>query len=111
MTNNWQTKIERIECTTFPKTKVCIFIFVSFKNASDCIIIETPLKEISPEIIGMIFNENSFDNSLQPRVISTIPYNIPCVSFAENPSFSISGASSFVRKENTFNEHKSSLIK
>ena len=74
-----QIKIERINCTHFDITKLCVFIFADFKNAKDCIIIEIPLKEISAQIAKM-FGFIEFESSFAPRVTSTIPYKIPFIS-------------------------------
>ena len=58
--------------------KLCAFILAVFKNESDCIIIETPLKEISPQIVG-IFGFVKEESSFAPRVTSTNPNKKPLI--------------------------------
>ena len=71
-----QIIIDKIVSTHFDKMKLCAFIFAVFKNESDCIIIEIPLNEISPQMIGM-FGGVKFDNSFAPLVTSSVPNKIP----------------------------------
>ena len=71
-----QIIIDKIVSTHFDKMKLCAFIFAVFKKESDCIIIEIPLNEISPQIIGM-FGGDKFDNSFAPLVTSSVPNKIP----------------------------------
>ena len=52
--------------------KLCAFIFACFKNESDCIIIEIPLNEISPQIAGIV-GVARLESSFAPRVTSKIP--------------------------------------
>jgi len=89
--------------------KLCIFIFVSFKNAIDCIIIDTPLNDTSPEIIGKSLSENMLESSFAPLVISTSPNKIPFVSVLEKPSLFVRGQIKFVSKSNAPRVSNSSL--
>lgn len=71
-----QIIIDKIVSTHFDKMKLCAFIFAVFKKESDCIIIEIPLNEISPQMIGM-FGGVKLDNSFAPLVTSSVPNKIP----------------------------------
>ena len=72
MINILQIKIDKIPSTHFEKMKLCAFIFAVFKNESDCMIIDIPLNETSPQIIGAQ-EEPNFESSFAPRVTSKIP--------------------------------------
>ena len=73
MINIKHKNIVNMECTHFEKIKVCVFIFASFKNAIDWVIIEMPLKEIIPEVKTIDSVEIFSDNVLAPLVTSNIP--------------------------------------
>ena len=73
-----QIIIEKIISTHFDKMKLCAFIFAVFKNESDCIIIEIPLKEISPQIAGM-FGVFKSESSFTPLVTSIKPNKKPLI--------------------------------
>jgi hypothetical protein len=81
---------------------------VFFKNAIDCIIIDIPLSDISPEISEIVDGDVIADNSLQPRVISTIPNKQPRSCDFVIPILETSGKIVFVIMLNTFKIVKSS---
>ena len=68
-----QTNIETIICAIFEKTKLHIFIFVVFKKAIDCMIIDNPLNDKIPEQIEIERGEIVDESSLHPRVTSIKP--------------------------------------
>ena len=67
-----QIIIDKTISTHFDKMKLCAFIFACFKNESDCIIIEIPLNEMSPQMAEMV-GEDWDESSFAPRVTSKIP--------------------------------------
>lgn len=75
-----QIIIESNICTHFEKMKVCVFILACFKKDNDCIIIDIPLNEISPQINAML-GLNESERFLMPCVTSIKPYKNPEISF------------------------------
>ena len=62
-----------IECISLNFINQCIFILVFFKNDIDCMIIDSPLNEIMPEVRAIEIVEISLENDLQPLVTSRKP--------------------------------------
>ena len=108
---NWQINIDNNECATLPKTKLRVFICVFFKKDIDCIMIEIPLSEISPVIRDIVVGVTMCANSLQPRVISTIPYKHPDICCFDKPKFDVIGWIRLVRVLKIFNIVRSSESK
>ena len=72
MTNKLQIKIDKIPSTHFDNMKLCAFILANFKNESDCMMIEIPLNETSPQITDVL-ERPKIESSFAPRVTSKIP--------------------------------------
>ena len=53
--------------------KVCAFILVSFKNAIDCIMIDSPLKDKIPEVSAREVLLGIIESSFAPLVTSKMP--------------------------------------
>ena len=53
--------------------KLCAFILASFKNAIDCIMIESPLNDKIPDVIIIELFEIFDESVFAPRVTSKIP--------------------------------------
>ena len=105
-----QIIIERMHCTHFEIIKLCAFILAFFRKDIDCIIIEIPLNEMSPQIIGALeldINESSF----APLVTSRIPNKIDFIEFSLNPNFDSSGNEIFASVLKMFNRSNISAIK
>ena len=74
MTSNIaQNIIDKIICTHFEKIKLCAFILASFKNAIDCIIIDSPLNDKIPDAKTIERVDVDVDKIFDPRVTSKIP--------------------------------------
>ena len=73
MMNKKHNIIENKLCTHFEKTKLCAFIFESFKKAIDCIIIENPLNDKIPEVKIIDILLGKIESVFAPRVTSKIP--------------------------------------
>lgn len=71
--NRAQIIIEKTQCTHFEKMKLCAFILASFKNAIDCIIIESPLKDTIPVARMSDDCVGEIDKTLAPLVTSKMP--------------------------------------
>ena len=72
MIKTLQINNDKIINTHFEKIKQCVFIFACCKNDIDCMMIETPLKDINPQIIGAVF-EPRHARSFAPCVTSASP--------------------------------------
>ena len=71
--NRAQIIIETTQCTHFAKIKLCAFILASFKNAIDCIMIDSPLKDTIPVARIKDDEDGKTDKIFAPLVTSKTP--------------------------------------
>ncbi len=107
---NLQINIDKMHCTHFEIIKLCAFILAFFKKDKDCIIIEIPLKEISPQIIGAV-EVDIKESSFEPLVTSKMPNKIDFIEFLLNPNFESIGNNIFVSVLKMFNTSNISAIR
>ncbi len=105
------TNIEKIKCTNFENMKVCVFIFVTFKNAIDWKIIERPLKDKIPEVKISEDFPGLIERVATPLVTSKIPYINPSWHVGESLNIEKIGLNNLSSRSNTSNFLSSSAIK
>ena len=90
--------------------KLCAFILAFFKKDNDCIIIEIPLNEMSPQIIG-VFEIDNIESSFEPLVTSKMPNKIDFIELSLSPNFDSRGNNNLAMVLKMFNTSNISAIK